>query len=612
MNIENKKEKDLSNRGYFFQKMITQNIILRNPKFNFKNILDYENKLIFIEKFEGVDSLNNYIPCLFLINNDSQNFLICFHGNSEDILSAEKNCLILKTNLNMNVVIVEYPKYSIYTSDTQEPKQIYQDAEKVYDWLNKKLNVPENNIFIYGRSLGTSPAIYLSSIRSVRALIVVSPFTSIKDIGYDKYCSWFVEDIFPSIDYIQNIKCPILLIHGKKDTLIKYQHSEKLRDIAKTKNPNVYLQIRDEMTHNEFDFSKDIIEQIVNFMIENKIDIKKKSVNIYKEEIKKKIKIPKSVYNIIESIIFNITKFEVFKEIPHKNNLNIIKLIDERIAIISTDKISIYDSQRYNLDYDINIFENIEQKNDEISSVFQMKNESLICSTRKGLIFKLQLDLDDFENIGNNKIENEEIFKIDAFDSDFLCCLTNKHIYILNDNLEIISSFDNLKEFGNFVKIGVNKYAFLSKDCLYLCLWENKKITGIPKIEGFHLDKIKDIMTTSEKNVIIGGKGGFYFCDPEKGNIEFKTIPKIQYNQEDIIINIHKIHDKLFLASTFNGIVLQIKIENNFEFNILQNKFRAKIIKSLLFQNLKCICAVDEDSFYVIKLKKQEDSCIIL
>jgi hypothetical protein len=347
-------------------------------------------------------------------------------------------------------------------------------------------------------------------------------------------------------------------------------------------------------------------------MIQNKIDIKKKSVNIYKEEIKKKIKIPKSVYNIIESIIFNITKFEVFKEFPHKNNLNIIKLIDERIAIISTDKISIYDSQRYNLDYDINIFENIEQKNDELSSVFQMKNESLICSTRKGLIFKLQLDLDDFENIGNNKIENEEIFKIDAFDSYFLCCLTNKHIYILNDNLEIISSFNNLKEFGNFIKIGVNKYAFLSKDCLYLCLWENKKITGIPKIEGFHLDKIKDIMTTSEKNVIIGGKGGFYFCDPEKGNIEFITIPKIQYNQEDIIINIHKIHDKLFLASTFNGIVLQIKIENNFEFNILQNKFRAKIIKSLLFQNLKCICAVDEDSFYVIKLKKQEDSCIIL
>ena len=612
MNQENKKEKDLSNRGYFFQKMITQNIILRNPKFDFKNILDYTDKLIFIEKLEGVDELNNYIPCLFLINSNSPNFLICFHGNSEDIFSSEKNFLILKTNLNMNVIIIEYPKYSIYVSDTQEPKQIYEDALKVYDWLYITLNVPKNNIFVYGRSLGTSPAIYLSSQRDVRALFLVSAFTSIKDVGYDKYCSWFVEDIFYSIDYIQSIKCPILLIHGRKDNLISYQHSQKLFDSAKKDNFHVDIQIRDEMTHNDFDFSKDIVDQIVYFMRKNYIDTKSESGNIYKEQIKNLIKIPKSVYGLIESIIFNITKFEVFKEIPHKNNINIIKLIDERIALISTDKISIYDSKKLRLDYDINVFEKKEyQENDVISSAFQIKNGNLICSTRKGHIFKYELDLDDFENIGNYKMENEEIFKIDAFDSDLICCITNKHIYVLKDNLEIISSSENVNKVENFVKIeDINKYAFLSKDCLYLCEFKNKKIIEIPKIKGLNLDKLKDIMVTSGKNIIIGGKGGFNICDPERGNTIFITIPKYQYNQEDIIINILKVHDNLFLASTYSGTVLQIKIENNSQFAFLQNKFKNKPIKSLLFQNLKCIFAVDENSFYAIKLKKQEDSCI--
>lgn len=612
MNQENKKEKDLSNRGYFFQKMITQNIILRNPKFDFKNILDYTDKLIFIEKLEGVDELNNYIPCLFLINSNSPNFLICFHGNSEDIFSSEKNFLILKTNLNMNVIIIEYPKYSIYVSDTQEPKQIYEDALKVYDWLYITLNVPKNNIFVYGRSLGTSPAIYLSSQRDVRALFLVSAFTSIKDVGYDKYCSWFVEDIFYSIDYIQSIKCPILLIHGRKDNLISYQHSQKLFDSAKKDNFHVDIQIRDEMTHNDFDFSKDIVDQIVYFMRKNYIDTKSESGNIYKEQIKNLIKIPKSVYSLIESIIFNITKFEVFKEIPHKNNINIIKLIDERIALISTDKISIYDSKRLRLDYDINVFEKKEyQENDIISSAFQMKNGNLICSTRKGHIFKYELDLDDFENIGNYKMENEEIFKIDAFDSDLICCITNKHIYVLKDNLEIISSSENVNGVENFVKIeDINKYAFLSKDCLYLCEFKNKKIIEIPKIKGFNLDKLKDIMVTSGKNIIIGGKGGFNICDPERGNTLFINIPKYQYNQEDIIINILKVHDNLFLASTYSGTVLQIKKENNSQFAFLQNKFKNQPIKSLLFENLKCIFAVDENSFYAIKLKKQEDSCI--
>ena len=240
-----------------------------------------------------------------------------------------------------------------------------------------------------------------------------------------------------------------------------------------------------------------------------------------------------------------------------------------------------------------------------------MKNGNLICSTKKGRIFKYELDLDDFENIGNYKMENEEIFKIDAFDSDMICCITNKHIYVLKDNLEIISSSENVNRVGNFLKIEeINKYAFLSKDCLYLCEFKNKKIIEIQKIKGFNLDKLKDIMVTSGKNIIIGGKGGFNICDPERGNTLFINIPKYQYNQEDIIINILKVHDNLFLASTYSGTVLQIKKENNSQFAFLQNKFKNQPIKSLLFENLKCIFAVDENSFYAIKLKKQEDSCI--
>ena len=86
-------------------------------------------------------------------------------------------------------VIVEYPGYSIYKDKKQEPKQIYDDSLAVFDWLNNNLKIDKSNIFIYGRSLGTSPAIYLSSKIQPKALFLLSAFTSIKDIESDKFCS---------------------------------------------------------------------------------------------------------------------------------------------------------------------------------------------------------------------------------------------------------------------------------------------------------------------------------------------------------------------------------------------------------------------------------------
>lgn len=34
-----------------------------------------------------------------------------------------------------------------------------------------------------------------------------------------------LKDIFPNKNNIEKVKCPVLLIHGKSDTLFKYEHS---------------------------------------------------------------------------------------------------------------------------------------------------------------------------------------------------------------------------------------------------------------------------------------------------------------------------------------------------------------------------------------------------
>ena len=80
-----------------YSKKITENIIINKPKYDIKKIRSYNF---------GERDNENYILCLFHKNKDSSNYLIDFHGNSEDIFSVENYCLYFKSKFNMNVIII--------------------------------------------------------------------------------------------------------------------------------------------------------------------------------------------------------------------------------------------------------------------------------------------------------------------------------------------------------------------------------------------------------------------------------------------------------------------------------------------------------------------------
>jgi predicted peptidase len=240
-------------------------ILFPSPKFDFQTALQYDGELIFIPK---PNEKNSYIPCLFLINavkKISEKFLIFFHGNAEDIFGALDICEKLKEKLQMNIIIVEYPTYSIYNYESDTNK-ILENSLIVFDFIVEKLNAYKENIFIFGRSIGTSPAIYLSSKRKPGALISVSGFTSIKEAARSlvgNILQLLVCERFTSIEYIKDVTCPILFIHGQKDKLIPFEHSLKLKDNCKCPY-EIFLP--ENMTHNEFNYEKDLLEPINDFL----------------------------------------------------------------------------------------------------------------------------------------------------------------------------------------------------------------------------------------------------------------------------------------------------------------------------------------------------------
>ena len=64
--------------------------------------------------------------------------------------------------------------------------------------------------------------------------------------------------------------CPTLLIHGKKDEFVPWQHSQALFNNAG--GPCSFM-LSDEMTHDSFDFVEDLTQPIYFFLAKAMIEI---------------------------------------------------------------------------------------------------------------------------------------------------------------------------------------------------------------------------------------------------------------------------------------------------------------------------------------------------
>jgi abhydrolase domain-containing protein 17 len=262
--------------------MDLNSILFPAPNFSIELLDEFYDELIFIPK--NKNELNNnkdlsFIPCLFLLSGSkkiNKNFCLHFHGNAEDIFVARDIANNIRESINMNMIIVEYPGYSIYKEEKSSEK-ILSDALTVFDYLTEKLNIHEDNIYIFGRSIGTSPALFLASKRRPAGLFLMSPFTSIRAVAQNIvgnifkfliseryfYENNFIIFRFTNVEYIKEVTCPIFFIHGQKDTLIPFDHTIKLKECCKCPYDVI---LPEYMNHNQLDFESDFMYNLRDFL----------------------------------------------------------------------------------------------------------------------------------------------------------------------------------------------------------------------------------------------------------------------------------------------------------------------------------------------------------
>ena len=123
-----------------------------------------------------------------------------------------------------NKEIDPYEPYNEGVFDSNE-ENILDDTEYIYDFLNQVLGIDQENIIIFGRSMGSGPATHISSVRDPGALLLMSSFKSIRSVAQDQagnMLKYLIQDRFDNITKIKNVKIPTFLVHGIKDNLIPF------------------------------------------------------------------------------------------------------------------------------------------------------------------------------------------------------------------------------------------------------------------------------------------------------------------------------------------------------------------------------------------------------
>lgn len=108
------------------------------------------------------------------------------------------------------------------------------DAQTVYKWLSKEY--PEEQIVVYGRSLGSGIGARLASWNDPRMLILDSPYFSfyhqIRRYGWWLPLRYLLRYQLRTDQFIKKVTCPIYIIHGNKDRLISYAQGKRLHEIS--------------------------------------------------------------------------------------------------------------------------------------------------------------------------------------------------------------------------------------------------------------------------------------------------------------------------------------------------------------------------------------------
>jgi fermentation-respiration switch protein FrsA (DUF1100 family) len=157
--------------------------------------------------------------------------VLLFHGNGENIANLLSNAKVYQSR-GLAVALVEYPGYG-GTAGRPTQASVTRAAVAAYDAVAQRDDVDGDRVLAHGFSLGGGVAAQLAERRALSGLILESTFTSLPAMYRSMRIPGFLcRDPFRTDHVLAGYGGPVLLVHGKADTIVPASHSRVLLEVA--------------------------------------------------------------------------------------------------------------------------------------------------------------------------------------------------------------------------------------------------------------------------------------------------------------------------------------------------------------------------------------------
>ena len=239
----------LCGAAYFFQETILFRSTQLPTDFQFRFDLPFEE--INLETAPGIT-----INALYFETPNPRGVVLYFHGNA-GALNAWGTRAETFIPRNYNLLILDYRGYGKSTGSINSEDNMHHDARVFYNYLTQQKGYTSNQIILYGMSMGTGVAAALASKVPAKALLLEAPYFNMLELT-SRYApflplKYLLRYQFRSDLNLEQVRCPIHIIHGTADQVIPYDEGHKLVQ----KFPHIHFTTVNNGQHNNLrDFSE--------------------------------------------------------------------------------------------------------------------------------------------------------------------------------------------------------------------------------------------------------------------------------------------------------------------------------------------------------------------
>src|SRR5262249_16999424 len=118
-------------------------------------------------------------------------------------------------------------------------KGFSRDALAAYE-SERQVGVPPGRIICFGESLGGAVSIFLASRRPCAGVVAVSTFPRLRDV-YQGFGALGLVARFDSLARIRRLSVPVLIAHGDRDEMVRFELGERL--FAAANEPKRFVRV---------------------------------------------------------------------------------------------------------------------------------------------------------------------------------------------------------------------------------------------------------------------------------------------------------------------------------------------------------------------------------